>query len=59
MRTKRDPAQNSDLWKELLELLAKHEVVFFWVKGHADNEYNIRCDELASKAAENIKKNNP
>lgn len=38
---------NSDLWKELLELTAVHTVVFHKVKGHADNEFNNRCDELA------------
>ena len=38
---------NSDLWKELIDLTSKHDVVFHKVKGHADNEYNNRCDELA------------
>ena len=40
-------ALNADLWKELLELIEKHEVQLHWVKGHADNPYNNRCDELA------------
>ena len=38
---------NSDLWKRLLELTSMHQVTFHKVKGHADNEYNNRCDELA------------
>lgn len=44
---------NIDLWKELVELTSRHEVTFMKVKGHADNEYNNRCDELA--VAESIK----
>jgi len=39
--------KNLDLWKTLVETIAKHDVTFTWVKGHADNEYNNRCDELA------------
>ena len=38
---------NSDLWKELLSLTTVHNVTFHKVKGHADNEFNHRCDELA------------
>ncbi len=41
------PAKNPELWGRLLDLLEKHEVVFHWVKGHANNPYNNRCDELA------------
>jgi len=47
MRTKKDPAKNPDLWERLLGLLETHQVTFHWVKGHADNPYNNRCDELA------------
>jgi len=39
--------KNIDLWKELDRLLTVHEVAFHWVKGHADNEFNNRCDALA------------
>jgi len=39
--------KNLDLWIKLVPLLEKHKVTFEWVKGHADNEYNNRCDELA------------
>ncbi len=41
--------KNVDLWQELDRLLAQHTVSFHWVKGHADNEFNNRCDELAVK----------
>jgi ribonuclease HI len=47
MRNKKDRAMNPDLWQELLDLLAVHSVTFHWVKGHASNPYNNRCDELA------------
>ena len=40
-------AKSPELWGRLLDLLDKHEVRFHWVKGHADNPYNNRCDELA------------
>ncbi len=38
---------NSDLWKDLINLTSMHNVTFHKVKGHADNEFNNRCDELA------------
>ena len=41
------PALNVDLWQELLPLVARHEVHYHWVKGHASNEKNNRCDQLA------------
>ena len=42
--------KNPDLWIKLVPLLEKHNVTFVWVKGHADNEHNNRCDELAVEA---------
>ncbi len=39
--------KNVDLWQELDKLLNTHSVTFHWVKGHADNKFNNRCDELA------------
>lgn len=42
--------KNKELWQELIKLTKVHDVTFFKVKGHADNEYNNRCDELARKA---------
>ncbi len=41
------PALNPDLWEQLLELTGRHEMRYHWVKGHADNPKNNRCDELA------------
>lgn len=41
------PALNPDLWEQLLDLLAKHEYEFEWVKGHAGHPENERCDKLA------------
>ena len=41
------PALNPELWEQLLELTRKHEMRYHWVKGHADNPYNNRCDEMA------------
>ncbi|MBQ9492696.1 MAG: ribonuclease HI [Oscillibacter sp.] len=46
-RNKSDPALNPDLWETLLNLLERHDVRCHWVRGHAGNEYNSRCDELA------------
>lgn len=48
------PVMNVDLWQELISLTNKHNVTFVKVKGHADNEYNNRCDYLARKAIENL-----
>ena len=42
------PVQNCDLWKKLIELNNIHKITFIKVKGHADNVYNNRCDELAT-----------
>lgn len=41
------PALNVDLWEQLLPLLEYHSVTWHWVKGHASNEKNNRCDALA------------
>jgi ribonuclease HI len=44
--------KNKDLWLQYDELAAAHSVKFIWVRGHADNPYNNRCDELATAAAD-------
>lgn len=41
------PVKNKELWQELCNLTKIHNVTFIKVKGHSDNEYNNRCDELA------------
>ena len=51
--------QNVDLWEELYELTKTHEVVFHKVAGHADNELNNRCDELARGAITELRKTLP
>lgn len=43
--------KNADLWREFHALSQQHQLRFHWVKGHADNEYNNRCDLLATEAA--------
>lgn len=43
----RKPALNSDLWERLLTLCGAHDVRLHWVKGHADNLFNNRCDRMA------------
>jgi len=48
MRAKKEKAINPDLWEKLLDLCGKHDVQFRWVKGHAGNEGNERCDQLAN-----------
>ena len=45
-------AKNPDLWKTLLELCDLHEIKFQWVKGHAGNPENERCDFLSVQAAQ-------
>ncbi|MFV9506236.1 MAG: ribonuclease HI [Oscillochloridaceae bacterium umkhey_bin13] len=52
MRNKTDPAINPDLWGELLDLCAQHEVEFRWVRGHAGHPENERCDQLSVQATQ-------
>jgi len=44
--------KNKDLWLEYYKLSRSFNIKFVWVKGHADNAYNNRCDELATQAAD-------
>ncbi|MBQ7452782.1 MAG: ribonuclease HI [Clostridia bacterium] len=46
----KDEVKNKDLWQQLLELMNTHSVEFVKVKGHADNELNNRCDQLATSS---------
>lgn len=48
---------NTDLWLSLLQLFKIHQVNLIWVKGHAENEYNNRCDKLAVSQWKRIKGN--
>ncbi len=49
------PALNVDLWEQILELDEYHEIEYIWVKGHAGNPYNERCDRLAVAYYESLK----
>ncbi|HVT83572.1 MAG TPA: ribonuclease HI [Chitinophagaceae bacterium] len=44
--------KNRDLWMKFHQLAQNHKIKFVWVKGHANNPYNNRCDELATGAAD-------
>jgi ribonuclease HI len=44
--------KNKDLWVHFYDLYKRHHIKFVWVKGHANNEYNNRCDKLATTAAD-------
>ncbi len=44
------PVENQDLWRALLALASKHDVEWLKVKGHSNDFYNERCDELARRA---------
>ena len=47
IKSDKKPALNPDLWEQLLNLVERHQLNYHWVKGHADNPMNNRCDELA------------
>ncbi len=51
MTAAKKPVKNQDLWVKLDEAIARHEIEWKWVKGHADHDDNNRCDELARAAA--------
>ena len=50
----KDPVLNPDLWEILWGLCARRDVKFVWVRGHADNQENARCDELAVAARQGM-----
>ncbi|MBR1710169.1 MAG: ribonuclease HI [Clostridia bacterium] len=47
------PVENQDLWNQLIRLMNVHAVTFVKVKGHANNRWNNRCDELATTQVKN------
>ena len=55
-KRKTGPVKNADLWKEIVRLFEVHQVEIHWVKGHAENEYNNRFDELAVAESRKYKK---
>ena len=54
-RADKKPALNPDLWAQLLELCSQHQLHYHWVKGHAENPKNNRCDELAVAESQKYK----
>lgn len=50
VNSSKQPVKNMEQWQELDSLLQQHVVKMFWVKGHSDNEGNIRADELCNEA---------
>ena len=54
-KSDKKPVLNIDLWERLLPQLARHEMHYHWVKGHAENPKNNRCDELAVAQWKRIK----
>ena len=55
VKSDKKPALNPDLWEALLALTDVHTVRCHWVKGHAENEYNNRCDALAVAESQKYK----
>ena len=55
VKSDKKPALNPDLWGRLLDLCEKHDVHLHWVKGHAENQYNNRCDQLAVAQSQKYK----
>jgi len=49
------PVKNKELWEELYSFTKTHDINFIKVKGHSDNEYNNRCDELARNAIDTVR----
>jgi ribonuclease HI len=48
------PVKNEDLWRELEQAVARHEVTWHWVRGHADEADNVRADALANRGVETV-----
>jgi len=54
LTSSKEPVKNKELWVELDELVRKYNVKFIKVKGHSDNAYNNRCDEMARNAIKKL-----
>lgn len=50
----KEPVKNKEIWQELYNLTQIHKVNFIKVKGHSDNEFNNRCDELARNSIKTL-----
>ncbi len=56
IKSDKKPALNVDLWEQLLPLITTHTMNYHWVKGHAENPKNNRCDQLAVAQSQAYKK---
>ena len=54
INSSKEEVKNKELWQELVDLTKTHKVTFHKVKGHSDNKYNNRCDELARNAIKSL-----
>ncbi|MBO4848402.1 MAG: ribonuclease HI [Clostridia bacterium] len=54
-KSNKQPVENKDLWEKMIELTRTHKVTWHKVKGHSDNEFNNRCDELARGEIKKLK----
>lgn len=52
IKSDKKPAQNKELWEELLNQLKRHDYEFSWIKGHAGHPENERCDAMAVKQSQ-------
>ncbi len=50
----KEPVKNQEIWEEIYEMTKIHKITFIKVKGHSDNQYNNRCDELAREAIKQL-----
>ena len=53
LNSKKEPVKNRDLWEKILFYINKHKLTFIWVRGHNNNRYNEKADNLASELALN------
>jgi len=51
----RKPVKNEDLWRELDSLVARHEIEWRWVRGHAGHPENERADALANRGVDTVR----
>ena len=56
IKSDKKPALNPDLWEVLLNLTEKHQLNYHWVKGHAENPQNNRCDQLAVEQSQKYRR---
>ena len=54
INSSKEEVKNKELWQELVALTETHYVIFHKVKGHSNNKYNNRCDELARNAIKDL-----